>query len=47
MKHENVVVVCVWECVCVSGGGRGGGMSEITGFGKLWYLWKNPGHAPA
>lgn len=42
MKHENVVVVV---CVCV--GGRGGGMSELTGFGKLWYLWKNPGHAPA
>ena len=36
-------------CVCV-GGGRGGGgagMSELTGFGKLWYLWKNLGHAPA
>ena len=37
-------------CVCVGGGGRGGGgagMSELTGFGKLWYLWKNLGHAPA
>ena len=41
MKYENVVVVvlCVW--------GGGGGMSESTGFGKLWYLWKNLGHAPA
>ena len=53
MKYENVVVVVV----CVWGGGGGGGvgggwgcaagMSELTGFGKLWYLWKNLGHAPA
>ena len=41
MKYENVVVVVL--CVC---GGGGGGMSELTGFGKLWYLWKNLGHAP-
>ena len=44
MKHENVVVVGV--CVCVFGG-EGGWVSELKGFGKLWYLWKNPGHAPA
>ena len=46
MKYENVVVVvlCVWGG---GGGGGGGGMSELTGFGKLWYLWKNLGHAPA
>ena len=43
MKYENVVVVVL--CVCVGWGG--GGMSELTGFGKLWYLWKNLGHAPA
>ena len=42
------LLLCVCVSVCVlAGGGRGGGMSEITGFGKLWYLWKNPGHAPA
>lgn len=41
MKYENVVVVVLCVCVC------GGGMSELTGFGKLWYLWKNLGHAPA
>ena len=45
MKYENVVVVVL--CVCGGGGGGGGGMSELTGFGKLWYLWKNLGHAPA
>ena len=43
MKYENVVVVVL--CVCVGGGG--GGRSYLTGFGKLWYLWKNLGHAPA
>ena len=45
MKYENVVVVVV--CVWGEGGGGRGGMSELTGFGKLWYLWKNLGHAPA
>ena len=58
MKYENVVVVVLCVCVGGGGGGGGGwggggggggwgGMSELTGFGKLWYLWKNLGHAPA